>query len=933
VGKKRDSLDELPESAGLWQFGEFELDQRSRELRCGGGPLELEPKPFNLLVLLLHNAGELVTKEELFDSLWRGSIVTDSVLTRCVSKLRQALGDSAGKRIITVHGYGYRLQGEVRHLDDEAPPPQDLAAGAQPEPGDPLPYRSGWRYEKRLGGHGHTWRIVSNDGSQRRVVKQASSVAEAHSLYREHSLYSVLFRAYGESGPFVRVLELIAHETLPALEFEYLPAGSLGDWYLDCGGADGVSLECRIDLAIQIAEALNAVHQAGILHKDLKPSNLLIEIDSQGAPRVRLADFGTGHLLQRSRLIELGLTRGLFPTLADSGSGTPFYTAPEVLDQQTPTVRSDIYSLGVLLYQLVTGDLQRAFTPGWERDVPDEMLRSDIADCADRDPARRLGSADELATRLRLLAQRRRNHEAQRQAQVEAQLAGEALKLAMVSRRWSWRLALTLTAALLVSAVLGWNARQEQRRAEVNAATSRAINGFLNDDLLAAANPYLGDGGRNVTVASVLDAATDRLHERLGAQPEVMGNVALSLGGAYENLGLQEEAERLYGSVLAELTPRLGASASVIRDLTFNLAYVEVELARLDLAALHFEALRRQAEAEHGPWAMDTIRARYGAAWVTFEQGDYVEAARRFELLDEGTLAAGFGDTPTYIDICWNRAEAEIELHHWALAEQLMRFVVERYTDDNGADSARVLYPSITLGYIHQMRGQFDLAEAELQSVYERSVSLLGERHPVSYSALHHLGILRLREHRYQEAEQMFQAVVSGRTRLYGEQSFMTRYSMNRLAQAWLALGRNQIAEALFERTWQASVERLGEAHPNSLDISRGYAMALAANGKTVAAEQRLRRALELAPQHLPPNNNRIGATHLALSDLLQTTGHLDEALAEAQAGEQVLRNAFGPEQDEVQAAQRRVASLSAQTNDDGLATAVAGPRVQKLKR
>lgn len=109
--------------------------------------------------------------------------------------------------------------------------------------------------------------------------------------------------------------------------------------------------------------------------------------------------------------------------------------------------------------------------------------------------------------------------------------------------------------------------------------------------------------------------------------------------------------------------------------------------------------------------------------------------------------------------------------------------------------------------------------------------------------------------------------------------------------------------------------------------------MSLAANGKTVAAEQRLRRALELAPQHLPPNNNRIGATHLALSDLLQTTGHLDEALAEAQAGEQVLRNAFGPEQDEVQAAQRRVASLSAQTNDDGLATAVAGPRVQKLKR
>jgi len=110
--------------------------------------------------------------------------------------------------------------------------------------------------------------------------------------------------------------------------------------------------------------------------------------------------------------------------------------------------------------------------------------------------------------------------------------------------------------------------------------------------------------------------------------------------------------------------------------------------------------------------------------------------------------------------------------------------------------------------------------------------------------------------------------------------------------------------------------------------------MSLAANGKTVAAEQPLRRVLELVPQHLPPNNNRIGATHRALSDPLQATGRLDEALAEARAGEQVLKNAFGSEQDEVQSAQRRVASLGVQTNDHGLvATAVAGPPVQKLKR
>src|SRR5690606_20558852 len=144
-------------------------------------------------------------------------------------------------------------------------------------------------------------------------------------------------------------------------------------------------------------------------------------------------------LLQPGRLAELGITGlGLTVTRPDAGSsgGTPLYLAPELVAGEPPTVRSDLYAIGVLLYQLLVGDLRRPMAPGWERDIDDPLLVDDISRATDGDPARRLGSVAELVERLSSLPRRREDAQRRSLAARQAQDAQRALERTHARRPW-----------------------------------------------------------------------------------------------------------------------------------------------------------------------------------------------------------------------------------------------------------------------------------------------------------------------------------------------------------------------------------------------------------------------------------------------------------------------------------------------------------------
>lgn len=436
------------ESAGRrWSFGNIAFDERTLELSVAGTAVELEKKALDVLTVLLHRAGEVVTKDELIEAAWPGRVISDSALTSSMAKLRSALADDEQQIIRTMHGFGYRLAVPVKVETTALPalPRFDF------KPGDHPPLRPLWALVRSLGqgGHGEVWLARHEKTREERVYKFATDPAHLASLKREITLSRILNDTHGPRH-FVRVLDWNLEQLPYFIECEYSPRGSLVDWAESQGGLDKVPLETRLDLAAQIAEALAAAHSLGVLHKDLKPDNVLVSQEAGQPPTVKLADFGSGGVLDPQRLESLGITRMGFTRTQldiDSTDATPLYMAPEVLAGQPWTSKADIYALGLILFQLVTGDLRRPLAPGWEKDVADELLRRDILLAASGNPDHRLGDAALLAQSLRTLGARREQLGNEARAR-EKMLAQQKLIERYRYRRW-WTASVTFLLTLV----------------------------------------------------------------------------------------------------------------------------------------------------------------------------------------------------------------------------------------------------------------------------------------------------------------------------------------------------------------------------------------------------------------------------------------------------------------------------------------------------
>lgn len=433
-------------TARRWSFGPAVFDERTLELSVAGKPVEVEKKSLDALAALLARAGEVVTKDELLDAVWPGRVLSESALTTAMAKLRAALSDDAQQLIKTVHGFGYRLAAEVKvETAAEAP-----AAHFDFREGDAPPLRPLWQLVRRLGrgGQGEAWLARHAKTGESRVYKFALDASHLASLKREITLSRVLAEAQASRNCFARILDWNLEQAPYFIECEFSPGGSLEDWVRTQGGPAALPLPQRLELLAQAADAVALAHSVGVLHKDLKPANLLVDTDG-AAPRIRLSDFGAGLVLDPERLAEMGITRLGFTRLGpeSGGAGTPMYLAPEVIAGQPWTSKADIYALGVMLFQLVAGDFNRTLAPGWERDVQDELLREDIAAAAAGAPSERLGDAQTLAIRLRSLDTRRAERSAARAAQLAAQQA-QVRDARYRVRRW-WVAGLSAVMALV----------------------------------------------------------------------------------------------------------------------------------------------------------------------------------------------------------------------------------------------------------------------------------------------------------------------------------------------------------------------------------------------------------------------------------------------------------------------------------------------------
>ncbi|MBI4660960.1 MAG: protein kinase [Verrucomicrobia bacterium] len=393
---------------------------------------------------------------------------------------------------------------------------QELVLGWRPALEQAVPGTK-WVLENKLGegGFGEVWVGRHQTIKEQRVFKFCFRADRVRTLKREVTLFRVLKERIGEHPNIVRLLEVYFDEPPYYIEMDYVEGRDLKTWSEERGGVERIPLEVRLEIVAQVADALQAAHEAGVIHRDVKPGNILVSgssgvmeswshgpriestLQNSNTPalralRAKLTDFGIGQVMGEEYLAGItraGFTQTMLGSTSSSGAGTQMYLAPEIVAGKPASTRSDIYSLGVVLYQLLVGDFSRPVTTDWAEEISDPLLREDLKHCFAGNPDERFVGVGQLATSLRSLDRRQKT--------LAEQQAAIATRERAAYRRGVIRTAAYASAVVIVIASLAFYAANEAHRAGKGELAARQ-NLYAADMLLSQQALEANNWGRAV---------------------------------------------------------------------------------------------------------------------------------------------------------------------------------------------------------------------------------------------------------------------------------------------------------------------------------------------------------------------------------------------------------------------------------------------------
>jgi serine/threonine protein kinase/tetratricopeptide (TPR) repeat protein len=660
-------------------------------------------------------------------------------------------------------------------------------------------------------------------------------------------------------------------------------------------------------LGEQAARALEHAHQRGVIHRDVKPANLLVD----EAGMLWVADFGLAQIQGDARL-----------TMTGDLVGTLRYMSPEQAQARPGFVdhRTDIYALGATLYELLTlepvfagrdrHELMRqiAFEEPrslrrLERAIPAE-LETIVQKALEKNPADRYTTARALADDLRRFLE----HEP-----IRARRPGVSQRL----RKWGRRhrgvvsTALAVGALALVGLVLGlaWHNRQlglaaererdlftkaqgearraadlavkaqeEKARAEAEKERAEDLNKFLLGDLLGQAAPNKNARQKQVTVEEVLDRAAANVEKSFAGRPDLEATVRMAIGGTYYDLGLFERARPQLERALALERERLGAEHPDTLLAANQVALVlkaQGKLAEAEpLLRQNLEAHRRVQGDEHP----DTLRAVHNLAGLLRDQGKLAEAEPLYRRNLEALRRVKGPDHPETLIGVHNLSEVLFEQGKLTEAEQLCRQNLEARRRVLGSDHPDTLEAVNALAALLHDRGQLAELEPLLRQNLEARRRVLGLVHPNTLEAVNNLAQLLREQGKLAEAEPLFRQNVEGHRRVLGPDHPHTLIAVNGLARLLQDQGKPAEAEPLFRHTLEVSRRVLGPDHPGTLLALNNLANFLKSQGHLIEAEQLAHEALERGRKVLPPEHWCLVTSLTLLGDVLITRGRANEA-------------------------------------------------------
>lgn len=670
-------------------------------------------------------------------------------------------------------------------------------------------------------------------------------------------------------------------------------------------------LSVRVAMLIRVCEAVSYAHSRGVLHRDLKPANILV--DTNGQPKV--LDFGIARLKQseHGNLTQAGQVLGTLP-----------YMSPEQLSgsPSADDVRSDVYALGAVAYELLSGQLPhpRLKTSTLfealsivrdEIPVPLQQLnratRGDLATVVmtalTTEPERRYASAQAFADDLqRVLSHRPIEARAPSASYVLSRFARRhrALTFAMLS------IALVLVAATIVSVRFAINAAQARDLAAQRAAEAEATVNFL-DDMLAAANPEQSKGG-DVTVLSMLDASARTLGS-LEKEPTVLVRAARTLSRTYQALGRHDAALAMIQRAIT-VQSKLGISGSPLAgELMHDRIRVLLAAGRHDEAGASIAPLRAML-AELTPENANELQTRliYTEAMLKSTQDDAELGAEMLQRF----LEVAHGLPSDDIDV----ESAKISLaNHWRRqgrlkeALSLLDELIATRTEMTGEFDQRTLQARLNRASVLESLGQFDASAKAARDVLQEREVILGKQHPDSLKAAQILANSLLRLKRAEEALPFAKRATEGFEHIFGISNTQTQVAMISLAWAYEDTGQFELALDTYSSLIEVQ-RAAGSVHTEALSVRNNYAMLLHKLGHDAAAIDQLRELLPIVEQQLGRDHPYYAMFQSNFGLCLAADGQTDQAKTELEEAIVSLEKALGSEHDRTRTARERRAAL-----------------------
>lgn len=708
----------------------------------------------------------------------------------------------------------------------------------------------------------------------------------------------------------------LTDEGLPYFTMEYVDGVAINEY---CDGLR-LAIDERLALFQTVCSAVQYAHQNLIVHRDLKPSNILITENGS----VKLLDFGIAKVLATDEEAQPN-----FPTLTQTGAHilTPEYAAPEQVQLKAITTATDVYSLGIILYELLTGrrpyrldssspaEVERIITTT-DAEKPSTVVRKaqrapegDRGSDSDSDTLSKLRGthperlckklAGDLDNICLMALKKESGHRYQSAEQFSEDIRRYLVGLPVQARqdtyfyrtqkllkRYRTAVAVAGTVLLIIAALVTFytvQLKNERDRARLEAQKAEQVAGFLQS-LFEASDPAQSKG-ETITAREMLDEGAGRIETELSAQPEVQATIMVVVGDVYRSLGLYPEAERHFKNALQIRLRIHGANHPEVANCYYHLAQLHHD--NFDHTAT--EDAISKALAIQKSYFEDTspeiARSLHLMAQTQYLRGKYEVADSIYQVILSRWNHENPLPEPDQAAILRDYAVVQVELGRFEDAEKLYREVLALNRKLYGEFHPEVAFDLHDLADSIRKQGDLKTAETFYRQALEMREKLFGASHPDVGETLNHLARLLYTKGDYENAEPLARRALEIRKQVYGEENVAVVASSGNLAGILKEQGELEEAEKLYRWNLATFHKLIGDKHPYYAAALNSVAGILLAKGTLNEAERLYRKSLKLHEELLPDRHFKLGYPLHGLGKTLL-------AKNEAQSAEPLLHDA-----------------------------------------